>query len=195
MRAWHPLTPSWAPLLAVLFGVCVLPETHSFGFVLCALLGLTVDTVHVSVFGGFWLLFHTFPFEGGLRILRSILGQTHGFPVSPSYSAAIGLVSLPCEVYRKPWIYWEMTSGIFRIAGMLRVSFGRRLAPVAWQHGRLEQKDSITVVMAVAFARLVLLVPLLALFFLCRCQALMLCIMVGMDPPDEKQALREMRRF
>ena len=45
----------------------VVPQTYSFGFllgyasVLCALLGLTVDTVHVSVFGGFWLLYHTFP--------------------------------------------------------------------------------------------------------------------------------------
>ena len=28
--AWHPLTPSWVPLLAVLFGVYVLLETYSF---------------------------------------------------------------------------------------------------------------------------------------------------------------------
>ena len=44
----------------------------------------------------------------------------------------------------------------------------------------MDQKDSITVVMA-AYARLVLLVSLLALFFFCRCQALMPCIMAGMD--------------
>ena len=85
-----------------------------------------------------WWLFHTFPCEGGPRILRLILGRSHGFPMSPSCSAATGSVSLPCEVYRKLWIYWEMTVGIFRIAGMLRVPFGRRLAPVAWQHGQYE---------------------------------------------------------
>ena len=58
VRAWHPLTPSRVPLLAGLFGVFVLPETYSLdssGSVLCALLGLTANTVHVSVFGGFWL--------------------------------------------------------------------------------------------------------------------------------------------
>ena len=43
-----------------------------------------------------------------------------GFSVSPSYSAVTGPVSLPREVYRKLWIYWEMTSGIFRVTGMLR---------------------------------------------------------------------------
>ena len=107
-----------------------------YASVLCALLGLTVDTVHVSVFGGFWLLFHTYPGEVGPRILRSILGRTHRFSTSLSYSAVTGSVSLPREVYRKLWIYWEMTSGFFRTTGMLRVPFGRRLAPVAWQHGR-----------------------------------------------------------
>ena len=33
--AWHPLTPSCVPLLAVLFTVYVLPETYSFASVLC----------------------------------------------------------------------------------------------------------------------------------------------------------------
>ena len=58
--------------------------------ILCALLGSTADTVHVSVFGGFWLLFHTFPCDGGPRILRSILGLTHGFSTSPSHAAVTG---------------------------------------------------------------------------------------------------------
>ena len=31
-----------------------------YASVVCALLGLTADTVHVSVFGGFWLLLHIF---------------------------------------------------------------------------------------------------------------------------------------
>ena len=55
------------PLLTVLFGVYVLPETCSFGFfgsgyasVLCALFGSTADTVHVSAFGGFWYNFTSF---------------------------------------------------------------------------------------------------------------------------------------
>ena len=76
-EAWHPLTPFRVPLLAVLFGVHVLLEKYRLGFfwvssVLCALLGSTAETVHVSVFGGFWLLFHTYPCQGGRRILRGI---------------------------------------------------------------------------------------------------------------------------
>ena len=45
---------------------CTVWDSSGSGYasVLCALLGLTVDTVHVSVYGGFWLLFHTFPCEG-----------------------------------------------------------------------------------------------------------------------------------
>ena len=54
-----------------------------------------------------WWLFHTFPSEGGPRILRLILGRSHGFPTSPSCSAATDSVSLPCEVYRKFWIFWK----------------------------------------------------------------------------------------
>ena len=42
-----------------------------------------------------WWLFHTFSCEGGPRILRLILGRSHGFPMSPSCS-----VSLPCEVFK-----------------------------------------------------------------------------------------------
>ena len=45
----------------------------------------------------------------------------------------------------------------------------------------MDQKDSITMVLAVAYASLGLLVSLLALIFLRRCQALMPCIMAGMD--------------
>ena len=56
------------------------------------------DTVHVSVFGGFCLPLHTFSCEGGPRILRSILGRTHGFLMCLSNSAVTGSVSLPCEV-------------------------------------------------------------------------------------------------
>ena len=48
----------------------------------------------------------------------------------------------------------------------------------------MDQKDSIVVVKAVASARLVLLVSLFALCFFCRCQALMPCIMAGMDQID-----------
>ena len=50
----------------------------SSGSVLCAMLGLTADTFHVSVVGGFWLLFH-FTVYGGPRILRSIHVQTLAF--------------------------------------------------------------------------------------------------------------------
>ena len=100
---------------------CAVLDSSGSGYasVLCDLFGSTADTVHVSVFGGFWLHFHAFPCEGGPRILRSILGQTRIF-YEPSYSAVTGSVSLPREVYRKLWIYWEMTSGIFSITGMLR---------------------------------------------------------------------------
>ena len=56
---------------------------NSSGSVLCALLGLTANTVHSSVVGGFWLLFHTSQCEGGPRILRSILGQTKYFLRAP----------------------------------------------------------------------------------------------------------------
>ena len=73
-----------------------------------------------TVFRCFWLLFHTFSCEGGPRILRLILRQTHGFSLSPSYSAVTCSVSWPWKVFRKLWIYWEMTSGIFRFPGMLR---------------------------------------------------------------------------
>ena len=57
----------WVPLLAVLFGVYVLPATCSFGFLcfrLCfrivRLLGSIADTFHVSVFGGIWYNFTSF---------------------------------------------------------------------------------------------------------------------------------------
>ena len=60
--------------------------------------------------------------------------------------------------------------------------FGRRLAPVARQHGRYEPEGQFyRRDLAVAFARLVLLVSLLALCFFCRCQALTPCIMAGTD--------------
>ena len=59
MRAGHPLTPSLVPLLAVLFGVCVSPETYSFGFFwvmlpYCALAWF--DTGYSSCVSLRWLL-------------------------------------------------------------------------------------------------------------------------------------------
>ena len=79
------LGPSRVPPMADLFGVCVLPETYTLAsgsgcFSIVRLAGSTVDTEHLSVVVGFWLLFHTFPCEGGPRILRSILGQIKFFP-------------------------------------------------------------------------------------------------------------------
>ena len=59
-----------------------------------------------------WWLFHTCSCEGVPRILRLILGRSHGFSMRPSYSA----VTVPVST----WIFWEMTSGIVRLTGMLR---------------------------------------------------------------------------
>ena len=115
--------------------------------------------------------FFTFSCEGGPRILRLILGRSHGFPVSPSCSAATGSGSLPCEGVQETL---DLLGDDFRnFLYMLRVPFGRRLAPVAWQHGRYGPEGQFYRGMAVAYARLDLLVPLLALIFLRRCQALM----------------------
>ena len=73
-----------------------------------------------------------------------------------------------------------MTSGIFRVAGMLCVPL-----VVVWLMllGNTARRTRRTVYrgMAVACARLGLLVSLLALIFLRRCQALMPCIMAVMD--------------
>ena len=66
----------------------------------------------------------------------------------------------------------------FRIAGMFRVTFGRRLAPVARQHGPYGPEGQYYRGYGSGIARLVLLVPL---FFFCRCQALTPCIMAGLD--------------
>ena len=62
----HP--PSWVPLLASCsVSACCLRRTlwllGLVAFVLCAF-GSAPDTVHVAVFGGFWLLFHKFQCEG-----------------------------------------------------------------------------------------------------------------------------------
>ena len=133
---------------------------------LCALLGLTVDTAHASVFGGFWLPFHTLPCDGGPRILRSILGERDAWiscePFAfgshwPGVSVVLGVqetLDLLGDDFRN-----------FRIAGMFRVTFGRRLGQYYRGYGS-------------GIARLVLLVPL---FFFCRCQALTPCIMAGLD--------------
>ena len=76
-----------------------------------------------------------------------------------------------------------LPSGIFRVTGMLRVPFGCRLAPVAW-HGRYGPEGQYYRGYGRACTRLVLLVSLLALFFFCRCQSLMPCIMASMDQID-----------
>ena len=162
------------PPLADLFGLCVLPETYTLAsgsgcFSIVRIAGSTVDTEHVSVVGGFWLIFHIFPREGGPRILRSIHVQ---FGV------------LPWEVYRKLRIYWEWLQEF----SVLLVCFVSRWSSsgscLLGNTGGMDQKDSIVVVMAVASARLVLLVSLFALCFFCRCQALMPRIMAGMDQVD-----------
>ena len=83
-RGEGPLAPSRVPPLQE-FGVCVLPVTYTLAsgsgcFRVVRIAGSTVDTKHVSVVGGFWLLFRTFPCEGEPRILTSILGQNLAFP-------------------------------------------------------------------------------------------------------------------
>ena len=87
-------------------------------------------------------------------------------------------MSLPWKVYRKLWIYWEMTSGMFRITGMLCVPMVGVWPLLLGNTAGMDQKDSVTVVVAVAYARLV---SLLAQMSLRRCRALMPCIMAGMD--------------
>ena len=83
---------------------------------------LTAGAVHVSVFGGFGGYFTHFRVKVDLG-------------TSPRTRQP--LVGCLCRVRcTGNSIYRELTSGIFRIAGMLRVPFGRRLAPVARQHGR-----------------------------------------------------------
>ena len=58
-----------------------------------------------TVFRCFWLLFHTFSCEGGPRILRLLLRQTHGFSLSPSYSAATCSVLYVAEECTKMRIF------------------------------------------------------------------------------------------
>ena len=56
-----------------------LPGCHFWRRVLDSVGWFYSDTVHASVVGGYWLLFHTLECEGGPRILRSILRQTLAF--------------------------------------------------------------------------------------------------------------------
>ena len=65
------------------------------------------------------MVFHTFQCEGGPRILRSFHIQTSVFLRAPRTRQSL-VLCLAVEEYRKLWIYWEMTSGIFRFSGMLR---------------------------------------------------------------------------
>ena len=83
--------PFLVPLLAGLFGVFVLLETYSFGFLWFRIVRFLWSYSGYSTCVSrrwLWLLFHTFQCECGQRILRSILGEI--------------------------LIYWEMTSIIFR---------------------------------------------------------------------------------
>ena len=54
--------------------------------------------------------------------------------MSPSCSAVTGPV-LPCEVYRILWIFWEMTSVIFRVL----VCFVRQ-----WLHDHASSTESLS---------------------------------------------------
>ena len=93
----------------------------------------TVDTVHSSVVGGFWLLFHTSQCEGGPRILRSILGHTKSMPVAipqvqflvkvirPLLSCVVPLVKqrrkldfpqLPFAVFLRPFVSGRHLFGV-----------------------------------------------------------------------------------
>ena len=71
--SWHPLTPSWVPLLAVLFGVYVSPETYSFGFfwvwICCRIVRLScLDSGYSSCVSlrCFLVQFHIYQRDGGL---------------------------------------------------------------------------------------------------------------------------------
>ena len=111
-----PLTPSRVPLLAVWFGVVLLPEEYLdldyFGrflpscFRILQFLGCAVDTVLASVVGGFVAISHI-PCEGGFDSWT-----VFGVSTSNSYAAVTVPVSVPREVYRTPLFYWEMISGI-----------------------------------------------------------------------------------
>ena len=121
--------------LAVLLGVYVLPETYSLGFFwsgYASVLGVFRQRIQFMCQSSVALVV----ISGGTWILRLILGRSRGFPVSPSCSAATGSVSLLCEGVQEPLDLLGDGFRNFRIAGMLRVPFGRRLAPVAWQHDR-----------------------------------------------------------
>ena len=112
-----------------------------------------------------------------------------GVSTSPSYSAVTGLV-LPCEEYKKLWIYWEMTSGFsvswyasaVRVRVRIRV-FGQGFALVSswfWCpfHCRVRIYGvwaRIALVSAWSWWSFARCVPC------CRSQALMPCVMASMD--------------
>ena len=78
--AWHPLTPSWVPLLAGLFGVFVLPETYSLGFL--------------------WFRIVRFPwsYSGHSRSMGNVLIPSAEFGRWPWVGAGA------CTLHRKPTI-------------------------------------------------------------------------------------------
>ena len=60
----------------------------------------------------FWLLFHTFRVK--VDSDPEVDSRTvFGVSTNPSYAAVTVPVSVPRELYRILWIYWEMTSGFF----------------------------------------------------------------------------------
>ena len=85
-----------------------------------------------------WLqwLHHTCSCEGVPRILRLILGRSHGFPVSPSRSAATGSVFLPCGGVQETLDLLGDDFRNFPYCRYVSCPLGRGLAPVARQHGR-----------------------------------------------------------
>ena len=84
--------------------------------VLCALLARQwiLNMCQSSVAFG---CYSSFLCESGPWILRSIHIQTFGVSTSPLVFGSHWFGVLPWEVYRKLWIYWEMTSGLFRFTG------------------------------------------------------------------------------
>ena len=125
------------------------------------------------VFGAFGLLFHTFRVK--VDSDPEVVSRTDQvFSMSPSYAAVTVPVSVPREVYRTPLFYWEMTSGI-GVCWLMTGPDARQSWPV-W--------TCMTV--AVACTRLVFFVTMyLALCSFVVFQALMRCIMVGMDQQEQ----------
>ena len=89
----------------------------------------------MSVVGGFWLIFHTFPREGGPRILRSIHVQTSAFLRAPRIRQS----RVRCLRVGGLQESLDLQGDDFRNFPCCRYASclgGRRLAPVTRQHGR-----------------------------------------------------------